>query len=189
MICHNDDLVEPGAGYPDHPHSDLEIVTWVLSGALVHTSSDGARTVVNPGDVQVMSAGSGIVHSELVDPVSGPTRFIQVWLRPSVSGAVPGHRLEAVRPGNELVEAVGGAGLPIGTEGARLLVGRLTAGTPVVLPDDPLAHVFVATGSVDTPEGLLVAGDALRVADAPGMGLAAATDTELLVWSFAEPPP
>jgi hypothetical protein len=83
------------------------------------------------------------------------------------------------------VEVAGGSGLPIGTTGARLLVARLAPGGSVVLPDDPLQHVFAATGAVELDSVALRGGDAVRLSDEPGRTVTAVEDTELLVWSFA----
>ena len=190
LVCHNDDHLDPSlsevAGYPEHPHTELEIVTWVLEGALVHTDSTGSTHVVEAGRAQVLSAGSGIRHSEVADPASGRCRFVQAWLAPSAAGTDPSYVLgEAPPPASGLVEVVGGDGLPIGTSGARLLVARLSPGASVTLPDDPRQHVFAATGSISV-EGLdLSAGDALRISDEPGHLVRATAATDLLVWSFA----
>jgi redox-sensitive bicupin YhaK (pirin superfamily) len=189
LVCHNDDALDPsvlvGAGYPDHPHSELEIVTWVLEGALVHTDSTGERHVVEAGRAQVLSAGSGIRHSEIADPASGRCRFVQSWLVPTVPGAPPSYVLgEAPRSGSGLVDVAGGNGLPVGTRGARLLVARLSPGDAVSLPDDPRQHVFAATGSVSLAGSVLRAGDAVRLTDEPGHVVRASEATELLVWSF-----
>jgi len=111
MVCHDDHLLRGGAGFPDHPHRDLEIVTWVLSGAVVHTASVGAPTTVGEGGIQVLSAGSGVSHSEIAESGAGPTRFIQTWVRPDQSGAAPSYASarvgDAVRPGG-LVPVVSG---------------------------------------------------------------------------------
>ena len=186
LVCHNDDVLDLGAGYAEHPHSELEIVTWVLEGALVHTDSTGASHVVEAGRAQVLSAGSGIRHSEVADPASGRCRFVQAWLAPTASGSDPAYVLgEAPPPGSGLVGVVGGDGLPIGTEGARLLLARLAPGQAVTLPDDPRQHVFAATGAVEVGELALGAGDAVRITDEPGHVARAREETELLVWSFA----
>lgn len=190
LVCHNDDLLEPSAGevagYPEHPHTELEIVTWVLEGALVHTDAAGGRHVVGAGRAQVLSAGTGVRHSEVADASSGRCRFVQAWLTPSVAGTAPSYVLgEAPPTSSGLVDVAGGDGLPIGTSGARLLVARLSAGESVVLPDGPRHHVFAATGAVSL-EGLdLRAGDAVRLTDEPGRRVTATGPTELLVWSFA----
>lgn len=186
LVCHNDDVLSAGGGYPDHPHSELEIVTWVLEGALVHTDSTGASHVVEAGRAQVLSAGSGIRHSEVADLASGRCRFVQAWLAPSAAGTDPSYVLgEAPPPSAALVEVVGGDGLPIGTSGARLLVARMAPGGSVALPDDPRQHLFAATGSVSLDDLDLAAGDAARITDEPGRLVRATAETELLVWSFS----
>lgn len=185
LVCHNDDLLDAGSGYADHPHTELEIVTWVLEGALVHTDSTGARHVLEAGRAQVLSAGSGIRHSEVADPQSGRCRFVQAWLTPSEPGTAPAYVLgQAPQPGSGLVEVAGGDGLPIGTVGARLKVARLAAGGSIVLPDDPRQHVFAATGAVSVAGLELRAGDAVRLTDEPGHRVTAAEESELLVWTF-----
>ena len=190
LVCHNDDRLDPSAadvaGYPEHPHSELEIVTWVIEGALVHTDPSGGRHVVEAGRAQVLSAGTGVRHSELADPGSGRCRFVQAWLTPSAAGADPSYVLGEAPPSSSgLVEVVGGDGLPIGTTGARLLVARLSPGEAVTLPQDPRQHVFAATGSVLLAGRDLRAGDAVRISDEPGHVVTASAGTELLVWSFA----
>ena len=190
LVCHNDDALDPSAagaaGYPDHPHSELEIVTWVLEGALVHTDSTGARHVVEAGRAQVLSAGTGIRHSEIADPGSGRCRFVQAWLAPTEPGTEPAYVLgEAPRPASGLVEVAGGSGLRLGVVGARLLVARLAPGEAVTLPDDPRQHVFAASGSVVVGDESLDAGDAVRISDEPGHVVRASEPTELLVWSFS----
>ena len=190
LVCHNDDLLDLSqaavAGYPEHPHTELEIVTWVLEGALVHTDSSGHRHVVEAGRAQVLSAGTGVRHSEIADARSGRCRFVQAWLTPSTPGTVPSYVLgEAPTPSSGLVAVAGGDGLPVGTTGARLLVARLAAGESVALPDDPRQHVFAAAGSVLLAGRDLRAGDAVRISDEPGHVVTASAGTELLVWSFA----
>lgn len=185
LVCHNDDALAPGSGYPEHPHAELEIVTWVLAGALVHTDSTGARHVLPAGRAQVLSAGSGIRHAEVADATSGPCRFVQAWLTPSTSGAAPSYAVgEAPPDTGELVEVAGGDALPIGTAGARLLLARLLPGQAVDLPDDPRQHVFAATGSASLDGGPLRAGDAVRVAGGGGGTVRATSACELLVWTF-----
>ncbi|GAB3016212.1 quercetin 2,3-dioxygenase [Nocardioides flavus (ex Wang et al. 2016)] len=186
LVCHNDDLVDAGAGYAEHPHTGLEIVTWVLEGALLHHDSTGSSHVVEAGRAQVLSAGSGIRHSEVADPASGRCRFVQAWLAPTTPGGPPTYtRGEAPPVGSGLVEVAGGDGLPIGTAGARLLLARLGPGDAVTLPDDAAQHVFAASGAVSLGDLDLHAGDAVRLTDEPGHVVTATRDTELLVWSFA----
>src|SRR6187200_3780900 len=99
LLVNNDDIVTPGMGFETHPHRDMEIVTWVLQGSLVHQDSEGNRGVIYPGLAQRMSAGTGILHSEKNDSwrVDGgtvheePVRFIQMWVLPDESGIRPGY--------------------------------------------------------------------------------------------------
>jgi quercetin 2,3-dioxygenase len=214
LVAHNDDHIDPGFGYDDHPHRDLEIVTWVLSGALTHRDdATGTTEVIIPGRVQRMSAGTGIVHSERVAPDAAPTRFIQTWVRPSSPGGVPSYASAdaLVRP-NELTALASGvrphALVRIGAA-ASLYVARLEARTEtsVPLPEAQLAHVFVATGSITLDGETLHQGDAARLTDSGGLLLSGAladrgpdsdgytdgyTDgdpdgpAEVLVWAFRE---
>jgi hypothetical protein len=99
LVAHNDDVVAVGAGYDTHPHADTEIVTWVLEGSLVHLDSRGGSHVLVQGSVQLLSAGSGVLHSERNDApgAARPTRFVQMWLRPDASvGSTP--RSASTRP-------------------------------------------------------------------------------------------
>src|SRR5881396_2472897 len=89
LIAHNDERLAAGHGYPSHRHSGVEIVTWVVSGRLLHSDGAGGRTVLEAGSVQVLSAGSGVVHEERAADV--PTRFIQMWLTLDAADAVPVH--------------------------------------------------------------------------------------------------
>lgn len=188
LVCHNDDLVLPGGGYPDHPHSNLEIVTWVLSGALRHTDSQGHTGVVEPGLVQVMSAGSGVVHSETVDAASGPTRFIQTWVLPDEPGGETTYSTAAAEPAGEWLPVVSGshpdAATRISANGATLYAARLAAGERVEVPETPLAHLFVTTGSAVLDDTTLGEGDAVRLRTEGGT-ITASAPTELLLWTFA----
>lgn len=192
LVCHNDDRLAAEGGYPDHPHTDLEIVTWVLEGVLVHTDSTGARTRVEPGQVQVLGAGSGIRHSEIAD---GPTRFVQSWVRPDEPGQAPRHQLAVAGPEpGALVPVAGAGGAPaVRTAGASLHVARLRVGDVVRLPDAPLLHVFAATASLTVEDSVedtvLAPGDALRVTDEAQLALRAVTEGELLVWAFGRADP
>jgi redox-sensitive bicupin YhaK (pirin superfamily) len=186
LICHNEDLVQPGHGYPDHPHRDLEIVTWVLGGALRHTDGSGSTTVVMPGTVQRLSAGSGVVHAEVNDGTE-PVHFVQMWVRPSESGLVPSYVHTPVSidvDGWTTLAGQGHAVVPIANPDAYLKVARLGADRSVVLPDAPLLHLFVARGTVEVEDaGILQPGDALRATDG-GRRVTAADDAELLLWAM-----
>jgi quercetin 2,3-dioxygenase len=192
LMVHNDDRLAPGAGYPDHPHADVEIVTWVVDGVLAHRDDEGGAADLAPGTVQVQSAGAGIRHSEIADPVAGPTRFVQAWVRPDLAGTVPRRAVAAADPAltggsGTLVPVVSGARpalLGLGAAAATLWAARLGRGDVVPLPDDRLQHVFVLGGGVTIAGRRLSDGDALRITDEPGHRAVAHATGELLVWSF-----
>jgi redox-sensitive bicupin YhaK (pirin superfamily) len=188
----NDEHLPEGTGYPDHPHVDTEIVTLVLSGALRHRDDAGRTGVLGPGDAQLLSAGSGVVHAEVADDTAtGPTRFLQAWLRPDQPGLVPSYAGTSVRPGPSwtcLASGDGGAGLPLRTRGAALHVALPDPGRPLVLPDAPRLHVFVAAGAVrlDADDAhALGAADAARLVDQGGTVTATDPGTLVLAWSLA----
>jgi redox-sensitive bicupin YhaK (pirin superfamily) len=186
LVCHNEDLVLPGHGYPDHPHRDLEIVTWVLNGALRHSDPSGSTSLVTPGTVQRLSAGSGVVHAEVNDG-DEPVHFVQMWVRPSESGLVPSyvHSPAEVGDGWTTLAGSGDAVVPIANPDASLHVVRLGTGDSALLPDSPLLHLFVARGGVELEDaGVLGTGDALRATDDGGRRVTANDETELLLWAM-----
>ncbi len=203
LVCHNEDLVDPGHGYPAHPHRDLEILTWVLSGSLRHRDSTGAGGLVVPGLVQRLSAGSGVVHTESHGGGPGadqPVHFVQMWARPDVPGLPPeyeqGDVTEALDAGDWVTLA---AGLPsyadvaavrLRTGRAALHAARLSAGEAVHAPESPATHLFVARGTVEVDGvGPVGAGDALRAFGASGLRLTADDQgAELLAWEMHPKP-
>jgi len=190
LVCHDDHRLVPRAGFDDHPHRDLEIVTWVVSGALSHRDSEGHDGLVAPGTVQVLSAGSGVTHAEIATADAGPTRFVQAWLTPDQAGGDPSYVVRDVAPApGALVPVASGhrpAPVRLGVASATLWVARLPAGGTVTLPDERLQHVYVAGGALarSSLAEPLSDGDAFRIADQPGLVLTAAVPTELLVWTF-----
>ncbi|MCX6396935.1 MAG: pirin family protein [Propionibacteriales bacterium] len=176
MVAHNDELLPPGTGYDDHPHSNLEIVTWVLEGALRHTDSSGATGVLSAGDVQHLSTGSGIVHSEVTEP-GIRTRFIQTWLRPERPGGEPTYRRVHGHRTDTLVEVAAVAG-------ARLYLADPTVDT-VVLPDAPRLHVFVAAGRGLIDDQQVGAGDTVRITDQGGRTIHLTEPGPIGVWAFS----
>ena len=191
LVAHNDDVIAPGGGYDLHPHTDLEIVTWVLDGSLVHEDSDGHAGVIHPGVAQRLSAGSGVQHSERNDAPGAtlPTRFVQMWILPDEAGLTPSYDESPVEVTGLTPVASGIRGLDaavrIHTSGAALHVARLSPGESVVLPDAPSLHVFVARGSVDLEvAGRLDEGDAARFSEDGGVRLTGASESEVLVWQL-----
>ncbi|MET0998251.1 MAG: pirin family protein [Marmoricola sp.] len=185
LVAHNDEQLPPGTGYPDHPHADLEIVTWVLTGALRHTSTVGSG-VLGPGQVQRLSAGSGVVHSEVADG-DAETRFLQAWVRPDESGLEPGYRAGEVRVGDGWTCVAGAAGsgvVDLAARGTSLHVADLAAGQRLALPDAARLHVFVTSGQVMLAERRLQDGDAARLVDEGGRDLVGEERAQVLVWAL-----
>ncbi|MDV2478360.1 pirin family protein [Rhodococcus zopfii] len=208
LLVNNDDIVSPGKGFDTHPHRDMEIVTWVLRGSLVHQDSIGHSGVIYPGLAQRMSAGTGILHSEKndswrLDGVTGthatehanPVRFVQMWVAPDEAGITPGYEQleiddELMRGG--LVPVASGmakdrdhAAIRIHNKYAGLSVARLQPDRTVTLPEAPYLHVFVAEGSADLEGvGPLAEGDAVRLTNSGGQRLSATTGAEVLVWEM-----
>lgn len=190
LLLHDEHFLQPGAGFPSHPHRDLEIVSWVLEGALVHEDSSGGSGSLQPGSVQVTGAGSGIRHAE-TGASGGSTRFVQMWLPPDVAGRVPSHEQRRVDlpPGLLVPVASGrpghGTALRIGTGQAALHAARLEPGQAVDLPAAPYLHLYVARGTVRlrAADGL-TQGDAARLAATNDRRVVAATAAELLVWEM-----
>ncbi len=160
MVALNDERLTAYAGYPDHPHRDLEIVTVVLEGALRHTSSVGSG-VLGPGEVQRLRAGDGVVHAEVSD--GPPTRFLQTWVRPAEPGGAPGYGRSGPVSMAGLVPLAGGdADLGLDAP-ARLLRGSGAA----ELPEAAWHHLVVLDGEVVLDDGVsrvtLAADDAARL--------------------------
>jgi redox-sensitive bicupin YhaK (pirin superfamily) len=186
LVAHNDELLPPGTGYAEHPHTDLEIVTWVLSGALRHTSTVGSA-VIGPGQVQRLSAGKGVVHSEVADGAE-TTRFLQAWVRPDESGLQPDYvpgEVNFTDGWTCVADGKGNGVVPISTSGASLHVAEIGAGGRLPLPESPQLHVFAARGRALLGERTLASGDAARLLDEGGREVVAEEDSQLVVWGFA----
>lgn len=172
----NDDTVAPGGGFAPHRHANMEIISVVLEGALAHKDSAGNVGVIRAGDVQWMSAGHGIEHSEYNASDAEPVHFLQLWIQPDRLNAQPAydqrHFDPAARRGRwaTLVSPDGADGSIAIRQQARVLATRLEAGDAVALALDParLHWLHVATGEVQVGDRLLRAGDALGFADEGG---------------------
>ncbi|MEY9964355.1 redox-sensitive bicupin YhaK (pirin superfamily) [Streptacidiphilus sp. MAP12-16] len=203
LLVNNDDIVRPGSGFETHPHRDMEIVTWVMQGSLVHQDSTGHSGVIYPGLAQRMSAGKGILHSEKNDSwrLSGadahtdPVHFVQMWVAPDESGITPGY--EQLEIDNELLSGGlipvasgmdkhdGESAIRIKNRYAALHVARLQPGQSVELPDAPFVHLFVPRGDVALEGvGPLSAGDAVRFTAVGGQKVTAVEPAEILVWEM-----
>jgi redox-sensitive bicupin YhaK (pirin superfamily) len=188
----NEDRVAPGSGFGTHGHRDMEIITYVLEGELGHKDSIGNGSVIRPGDVQRMSAGSGIRHSEYNHDQKAQTHFLQIWIEPNVRGIAPGYeekRFEAAdkRGRLRLVASPDGAdGSVLIHQDARLYAGLFDGAETARLELAPgrRAYVHVARGSVSVNGVALEAGDALKVAEEAAVALADGVDAEVLVFDL-----
>jgi len=190
MVCHDDHVLGRGTGFDDHPHAGLEIVTWVVSGTLVHRDATGTEETLRAGDCAVLSAGSGVRHAEIAG-ADGPTRFVQVWLRPDEPDTEPRYARAQVpaAPGDGPVRVVGEGGpLSVGVADAALDVARLGAGESISLPEAPRVHAFLTTGALlrSSLAEPLSAGDALCVTGGASYAVTAAVPTQILVWTLPE---
>jgi redox-sensitive bicupin YhaK (pirin superfamily) len=200
LVVNNEDVVGPGTGFDTHPHQDMEIVTWVLDGALVHQDSEGNSGVVYPNLAQRMTAGTGILHSEKNDVLAPkatgrPVHFVQMWVVPDEPGLTPGYEQlelsERDLAGNLITIASGmsrhrgSTAIRIANRYAALHVARLTPGQQVRIPDAPFVHTFVPRGSVDFEgAGTVNAGDAVRLTAEAGHQLTALEPAEVLIWEM-----
>jgi len=165
----NQDLVAPGAGFPTHGHANMEIISIVLQGALEHRDSIGGGGVIRPGDVQVMSAGHGIEHSEFNASATEPVGFLQIWIQPDRVNAVPRYQQHAFEPGHDagrlaLLVGPDGAQAPLTIrQDARLLGATLAAGEAVEhrIGAGRRAWVQLVSGAATVAGEPLAAGDAL----------------------------
>jgi redox-sensitive bicupin YhaK (pirin superfamily) len=193
LLVSNDDVVNGGSGFGMHHHRDMEIVTWVISGRVEHRDSHGNHAVIYPGLAQRMSAGSGIMHSEINPSATEPVRLVQMWVLPDTRGITPGYQdadiTDALGRG-ELIKVASGvrdaAPLFIQQQGAELWAGKLPAGATGAVPEAGHVHLFVATGSVEFAGESLTEGDAARLTDERTQTLAATGDgADLLIWATA----
>jgi quercetin 2,3-dioxygenase len=202
LLVNNDDVVDAGTGFDTHPHRDMEIVTWVLEGSLVHQDSTGHNGIIYPGLAQRMSAGRGIMHSEKNDSwrLSGdahrdPVHFVQMWVVPDEDGITPGYeQLEIdhellsgglVPVASGMAEHDGQSAIRIRNRYAALHAARLQPGQSVELPEAPFLHLFVPRGRVTLEgAGALGTGDAVRFTATGGQRVTATEPAEVLVWEM-----
>jgi redox-sensitive bicupin YhaK (pirin superfamily) len=191
LLVLNDDVVAAGGGFGTHPHRDMEIVTWVLDGALSHRDSEGNEGTITRDVAQRMSAGTGIRHSEVNASDNESVHLLQMWVPPDAPGLAPGYEQRDVsgdlKP-DQLFPLASGreadSAIHINQRDATLWITRLSPRASVTVPDAPFVHVFVARGDADLDgAGALHTGDAVRLTDAgPRTVTAGADGAEVVIW-------
>ncbi|MDZ4804787.1 MAG: pirin family protein [Candidatus Eisenbacteria bacterium] len=188
----NDDRVAGGGGFPPHRHRDMEIITWVLDGALEHKDSMGNGSVIRPGQLQFMRAGTGVEHSEFNHSKTDPVHLLQIWIIPEKKGLTPAYAEltptpEALAKDFVVVAAKGGPDGAIDiAQDASLAIARLATGDrrSRTIAEGRHAWLHVATGSVVLNGTTLGAGDGASVTGPETLELAGSTDTEVLLFEL-----
>jgi len=190
----NEDRVAPGRGFGTHMHRDMEIVTWVLSGALEHRDSLGSGSVIRPGEVQRMSAGRGVAHSEFNASDSDPVHFLQIWILPEARDLAASYEQQHI-PADEMRRRLrpiaardAGEGAVTLHQDATILATRLEPGEHVQYELAPGRHAWVqlASGALTLDGASLQAGDGAALSGEPRLTLAAtAPGTHALVFDLA----
>jgi redox-sensitive bicupin YhaK (pirin superfamily) len=185
----NDDRVEGSKGFGTHPHRDMEIVTYVLDGELAHKDSMGNGSVIRPGDVQRMSAGTGITHSEM-NPSKSQTHFLQIWIMPEKSGLVPSYEQKAfdLDKGLALVASRDGRGGSVTVhQDVSLYAGKLAPGAEAKCALAPGRHAWVqvARGAVDVNGLAMGEGDGAALVLEETIAIKAREKSEVLVFDLA----
>ncbi len=189
----NDDRVSPGAGFGRHPHRDMEIISWVLSGELAHEDSTGARATLKAEQVQRMSAGTGVVHSEFNGSATEPVHFLQIWIEPNKQGITP--RFEDLSLSPEEVAGKlrliaspdGRADSAVIQQDALVYISSLDAGQSagLTLAEGRHGWVQVATGKITVNGTELAAGDGAAVSEETQLELRGREKSEIVVFDLA----
>jgi len=185
----NEDRVQAGAGFGTHSHRDMEIISYVLAGELAHKDSMGNGSTIKPGDVQRMSAGSGVRHSEFNPSSSEPVHFLQIWIQPAERNIEPGYEEKRFSPEEKRgrLRLIASADRADGSlaihQDVRVYAGLFTGDEHAQLTVQPgrRIYVHVARGSVTANGATLEAGDALRITDGALLTLSDAREAEVLV--------
>ncbi|KPU98901.1 quercetin 2,3-dioxygenase [Variovorax paradoxus] len=192
LLVINDDRVTPGRGFGTHPHRDMEIFSYVLEGALEHKDSMGTGSVIHPGDVQMMSAGTGVRHSEFNASAVDPVHFLQIWIVPGARGVAPRYQqvhfdAEQKRGRLRLIISPDGAQGSLAVhQDARVYAGLFDGAetASLQLAADRYAYVHVARGSVEVNGQRMAEGDGARIRLAQQLDFANGDDAEVLVFDL-----
>ncbi len=186
----NEDVIAPAQGFPMHPHRDMEILTWILEGALEHRDNTGGSGVIRPGELQHMTAGSGVMHSEFNPSPKNPAHLLQIWLLPDRKGLAPSYEQLAF-PDSDLrgkFNLVAGPKAPITIhQDANLYITRLNEGDTAEHAIAPNRHAWlqIARGAVELNGRELKAGDGAAVSDESEVIVKARESSEVLAFDLA----
>ncbi|MCW4354154.1 pirin family protein [Hoyosella sp. YIM 151337] len=196
LLVNNDDVMSPGESFDMHQHKDMEIITWVMSGEVVHEDSAGNTIRIPAGSAQRMTAGTGIRHAERSLARDGDdVHVIQMWVAPDTNGLPPSYSqadfTEKIRSGELFVVASGlhkhrnDPGIGISNKYAALYAARIAAGASITVPRGKFVHVFVAAGAATLAgTGELRQGDSVRITAGGGQTLTASEESEILIWEM-----
>jgi redox-sensitive bicupin YhaK (pirin superfamily) len=188
----NEDRVQAGAGFGTHSHRDMEIISYVLSGELAHKDSMGNGSVIRPGDVQRMSAGSGVRHSEFNPSPSEPVHFLQIWIQPDERNIEPSYEEKRFSPDEKrgrlrlIVSPDRADGSLLIHQDAKVYAGLFTGDerADLKVTQGRRIYLHVARGALTANGATLAAGDALRISNAGRLTLSDAKDAEVLVFDL-----
>lgn len=189
----NEDRVRPGRGFPTHPHRDMEIISYVLDGALEHKDSMGTGSVIRPGEVQRMSAGTGVMHSEYNHSPSEPVHFLQIWILPDRQGIKPGYEQKIFAP-EEKRGRLRLVASPDGRDGSVVIHQDASLYATLLDPSQEVVHQFrpdrygwvqVARGAVDVNGRLLGQSDGAAVSQEQTLTIIGREPAELLLFDLA----
>jgi redox-sensitive bicupin YhaK (pirin superfamily) len=192
LLVINDDTVQPGQGFGTHPHRDMEIFSYVLEGALEHKDSMGTGSVIRPREVQMMSAGTGITHSEFNHSSSELVHFLQIWIMPNIKGVKPRYQqlkfIEADKRGmlRLIISADGENGSLLVYQNVKVYAGLFNGdeASSLKLASDRFAYIHVARGEAMINGIRFNAGDGARVRNEPSIDIQQGKDAEILIFDL-----
>lgn len=188
----NEDRVKPNRGFDAHPHRDMEIISYVLEGALAHKDSMGNSSVISAGEVQIMSAGTGIIHSEFNPSQTDPVHFLQIWIFPNRTGLIPSYDQKLFTPAEKqgklrlILSPDGRDGSLVIHQDVNLYATMLSSGEKVeyTVARDRYAWVQITQGEMTLNGLALKAGDGVAISEADRVVLEAQTDSEALLFDL-----
>ena len=188
----NDDRIAAGRGFPTHPHRDMEIISYVLKGSLQHKDSTGQGAIISPDDIQMMSAGTGITHSEFNPSSSDANHFLQIWIEPALKGVKPRYSDKKVTDDQKLnrwvlIAGPDDSGAAVGIyQDARIYASRLEAAAGIAYTVERGRHAWlqVATGEITVNGSVLKAGDAIASSVATGLHVIASQPSDVLLFDL-----